>query len=331
MNEKLTTSEITQLQSEGYFRLADAQPTLSPNNFGLPASLLTSISFQAARNILAKRTAEQMAGSRRAMLDWADEEFNAPYIETTGQTQPYGDYNLPVAASFNTSFNKHGHYRFHAYIKVGDLQQAQYAKAKMDAREIITNAATEALAVEFNRAAMFGYADNSSNQFLIYGLLNNPSLANYENAPKPFNQMTWEEVIAFFAAAVGKLTIQTGNHIDRESKIRVAIASSSYSVLNGLITPFNVSAMKALQDMYPNMEFVSAVELEKANQNQNVCYFIGESELGGVSTTAELGFSEMAKMSNVVNYENFTSQTIACGTIGAVIYKPAFIVRYTNI
>ena len=79
------------------------------------------------------------------------------------------------------------------------------------------------------------------------------------------------------------------------------------------------------------MYFVSAIELDNANNNQNVIYFIGESMAGGIEETTKLGYSELALMGNVVNTDYGFSQAVSAGTCGALVLKPLFVVRYTNI
>lgn len=78
-------------------------------------------------------------------------------------------------------------------------------------------------------------------------------------------------------------------------------------------------------------KIISAIELDNANANQDVIYFILENNLGGVSDTTTLGYSEIARMGNVVVGSSYTMQKMSVGTTGAVVFKPAFVVRYTNI
>lgn len=189
----------------------------------------------------------------------------------------------------------------------------------------------EALEIEANRTAFNGYIDNTSGKFLVYGLLNDPRLPAWEASAKTFDAMTYAEIMAFFASAIAKLTTQTGNNINVNSKIRVAIASNKFAYLSGLVTEFGYSALDGLRKAYPNMEFVSVYEFEKAYNGQDAIYFIGESMAGGVAETLFLGYSELARMSNLVIQEEFKSQQVSSGSVGAVVTKPLFILRYNNI
>ena len=175
------------------------------------------------------------------------------------------------------------------------------------------------------------YINNSSLSYVCYGLLNNPELPSYEAAGKTFNAMTWQEVMNFFTKAVTKLTQQTGNNINGESRIRVVISASAFNSLKSKWTNLGISAYEKLQGLYPNMYFVSAIELDNAETNQNVIYFIGESNAGGIADSTKLGYSELALAGNVVQTDNGYSQAISAGTCGALVFKPSFIVRYKGI
>lgn len=327
----MTNNEILSLNKKGLFRVQDAAPMFSTNNVNFPAGLLAQLSPVVVENILSKRSGEEVAGSRRKVLDWADEDFYIPLIERTGETTPYSDFGQSRVAGINPTFERGGHYRFSVSLNIGNLEEEQLAKAKINAYDYKMSAAGEALEVEANRAAFEGYISNSSNAYLCYGILNHPNLPAYTAASKQFSAMTYDELMAFFAAAIAKLTTQTGNQINVNSKIRVAIASDAFAYLAGLVTTFGYSALEGLKKAYPNMEFVSTYEFNGAYNSQNVIYFIGESAAGGVAETLELGYSELMRQSNVVVEHEFRSQQISSGVTGAIVYKPLFIVRYNNI
>lgn len=252
-------------------------------------------------------------------------------IERTGQTTPYSDFGMPLVSGLNANFNETGHYRFTAKYQHGNLEAAQYQKGRINYQAFLLSAVTEALAVELNNVAFNGYIKNSSNAYICYGLLNNPELPNYEQALKTFEAMTWQEIMNFFTKAVTTLTQKTGNNINGESKIRVVISASAFNSLKSKWTDLGISAYEKLQGLYPNMYFVSAIELDNAEQNNNVIYFIGESNAGGIADSTKLGYSELALAGNVVQTDNGYSQAISAGTCGALVFKPSFIVRYKGI
>ena len=334
--DKISNTELKALQAKGFFNsernvFSDAMPTFTAQNIGMPAGILTALNPQAVENILALRTGDLALGKREKLLDWADEKYFTPMIERTGQTTPYSDFGMPLVSGLNANFNETGHYRFTAKYQHGNLEAAQYQKGRINYQAFLLSAVTEALAVELNNVAFNGYIKNSSNAYICYGLLNNPELPSYEAEQTTFEAMTWQDIMNFFTKAVTKLTQQTGNNINGESKIRVVISASAFNSLKSKWTDLGISAYEKLQQLYPNMYFVSAIELDKVENNEKAIYFIGESNAGGIADSTKLGYSELALAGNVVQTDNGYSQAISAGTCGALVFKPSFIVRYKGI
>ena len=334
--DKISNTELKALQAKGFFNsernvFSDAMPTFTAQNIGMPAGILTALNPQAVENILALRTGDLALGKREKLLDWADEKYFTPMIERTGQTTPYSDFGMPLVSGLNANFNETGHYRFTAKYQHGNLEAAQYQKGRINYQAFLLSAVTEALAVELNNVAFNGYIKNSSLSYVCYGLLNNPELPDYEQAQKNFDTMAWQDVMNFFTKAVTKLTQQTGNNINGESRIRVVISASAFNSLKSKWTELGISAYEKLQQLYPNMYFVSAIELDKVENNEKAIYFIGESNAGGIADSTKLGYSELALAGNVVQTDNGYSQAISAGTCGALVFKPSFIVRYKGI
>ena len=334
--DKISNTELKALQAKGFFNsernvFSDAMPTFTAQNIGMPAGILTALNPQAVENILALRTGDLALGKREKLLDWADEKYFTPMIERTGQTTPYSDFGMPLVSGLNANFNETGHYRFTAKYQHGNLEAAQYQKGRINYQAFLLSAVTEALAVELNNVAFNGYIKNSSLSYVCYGLLNNPELPDYEQAQKDFDTMAWQDVMNFFTKAVTKLTQKTGNNINGESRIRVVISASAFNSLKSKWTNLGISAYEKLQQLYPNMYFVSAIELDKVENNEKAIYFIGESNAGGIADSTKLGYSELALAGNVVQTDNGYSQAISAGTCGALVFKPSFIVRYKGI
>ncbi|WP_291952737.1 hypothetical protein [Campylobacter sp.] len=329
-----------ELNANGYFNIdnstnfmqfRDAQPTFTSQNIGMPAGILSQISTEVVSNIVNARNAEKILGDKEKLIDWETEDYWTPLVEKTGVTTPYSDNVMPVYAGMNIDFNRVSHYRFTCAYRYENLKAAKVAKAKINYSDLILGAVTEAMAVELNRTAFDGYLENSGNGFLCFGLLNNPQLDNYETASKTFQAMTWEEILAFFAGAYEKLGAKSGGHITNESKVKCAVSNRAFSYLLSKRTALGINVFTEIKNTFPGIEFVPAVELDNANNNQNVIYFIGSNQAGGVLPTSKIGYSELALMSNTeLSYFGY-SQAMAAGTLGTLIYKPLFVMRYTNI
>ena len=327
----ISTLELQALQSKGLFKFKDAMPTLNPASSTIPAGALAYISREAVEAITKERSGDRALGGSKKLLEWKQEACFIPFIESTGQVTPYSDRGNPLLAGLNANFNQFKHYRFSASYFIGQLESEQYQAANIDYVSAMQTGATEAIAIELNRVAFEGFIDNSTSEFVCYGLLNNPTLANYESLDDTFEDSTWEQVLEVFAKAIAKLTLQTGNHINVDSKIRCVISASVFAILKSKFTQLGISLAKALEEAYPGLYFVSSAELAGAKGGNNVMYLIGESNAGGIADTTQLGYSEIALMGNVVQTHYGYEQAISAGTIGAVVLKPTFIVRYSGV
>ena len=328
------SKQIKQIQDLGYLKQADAMPSITSNNIGMPGGLLSQVSVEVLETILAYRSGDDALGGRKKVLDWEQQDYYMPLVEKTGSVSPYSDYDDAIASGLNVTFGKAGHYVFSTSYNVGEREAMQLSQSNINAESYLLNASLEALAVELNRVAFNGYVNNS-NSFLVYGLLNHPELNNYEANTKKFEDMTFAEVVAFFSKAIAKLRSQTGNNLQKGSALRVVIASSAFDALSLKFTDLGIDAISALIEKFEklgiNISIIPAIELEKANANQDVIYFILENSQGGISDTTALGYSEIGRLSSVVIGSTFKQQKISAGTTGALMYKPAYIVRYTNI
>lgn len=333
----LDSAKLAEVQGIGVFngvKMMDAPAGFSPANINMPAGILSQVSVNVVENILQYRAGDEALGGRQKLLDFYQQEYYVPTVERLGATVPYNDYDDAISAGINLSFDKTGHYRFSNNVVVGELEEAQLSAANVNARDYITSASAEALMIEFNRVAFNGYVDNGGKN-LVYGLLNNPSLNAYETASKKFADMSWQELVAFFGKAVSRIRTQSGNNVQRGSKLRCVVSANAIDALIYKWTEMGVNVLvelnKAMEMLKLEFSLIPALELDKANANQDVIYFILENNLGGVSNTTTLGYSEIARMGNVVVGSSYTMQKMSVGTTGAVVFKPAFVLRYTNI
>lgn len=322
---------------ENGVKVNDALPALSPANIGLPGGALTTFSPTTIKFITQYMAGDEALGGRQQLLPFENDDYKIPSIEYTGRVQSYDDYDDAYNSGINVNFQTTGHYVFSTAISIGDRLQAQLAKVNVDLFSETMNAAASALNIELNRVAFNGYMGNTNHPFLVRGLLNHPDLGAYKqpNPNKKISQMSWDELATFFNSAIQDLIDQTGNNMQNTS-VRCVIASKAFQAMNGKMSPYQglsvpTAIKENLKGLKVELDFVSAAELNGANANQDVCYFIVETSLGGALPTSILGYSELGRLSRVVYGESYMKQKMSSGTTGAIIYKPAFIVRYTNI
>lgn len=324
-------SLIASAQKKGLFRTEDSLPPMVSTNMGLPLGILAQLSTEIIENVLQDRTAEKVIGPKFKALDFADEEYYNPFIETLGQTSIYGDYMDNLVSDINLSFNRTGHYLFSAMFRVGEREREKLSRARINADQYKMLAVSEALAIEFNRTAFNGYMANAGNQFLVNGIINSPNLLPAISAGTTLTAMNDEQILSFFASAVGRLNEQSGNNITPNSLIRVGIPSNIFTMLSGRINQYGISIIDQIKRGYPNLILESSVELINVVNNQSMMIFVGESNAGGVKDTMRLGYSEIMRLSNVVINHNSVSQVVTSGTTGVIVNKPIFVARYLNV
>lgn len=300
----------------------------TPANVAMPAGLLTNISPNMVEIILKKRTAEVVMGGKQKLLDWHQNDIIVPIVEKAGETAGYEDYGNAPTAGTNTTFARRGHYRFSSGVKIGRLQSMQMSEARVSLEQSNMDAAIEALAIKFNKIGFEGWQD-ATLTFPITGILNDPGLSAYKEAGFASDgSATFQEVYDEIRSAIKELIDSSGNHLDLNSQFRVCMANSIFMTMTSINALGTTPVIDALRLVIPNLTVEMIPEFANAyNKTNDVMYIIGENNVGGVSMTGDLGFSELALASNTVAYENYTSQVYSSGSVGAVFYKPYNVVR----
>lgn len=331
---------IKQLQDKGFCRVADragmegalkmvmdSAPTITPNNIGMPAGILTNILQQNVRVLLTERSADLVIGEKRAMLAFTQNNIQVPVVEQTGTATPYADFNDPASTGINLTFNNVNQHRFATKVSIGDLEQGQVAHAGIDLVSMQYSAATEIIAREQNYIAYNGYVNNSSNVWTCYGLFNNPDLSNYETIAKEWGTATWEEIVNDIRKLIGLLINQSGGRVKSISKMKLALPPEKKMRIISLLTSLGVNPMEQFKSVFPNLELVEAYEMRGAyTGGKDVCYLICEDVVGELPVMTQ-GISELGRMSRVEYKHNGYSQQVIGGTLGCVVFYPWLVVR----
>lgn len=326
-------SLLKRLQDKGIMRVEDSQfaPLTTPN-VGIPQSLLTQLSNRVVEIVLRKRNADKVIGVRNKLLDWEDEELKVPLTETIGQVTPYSDFGMSRNSAVNFNFIRTGNYRFSAKFQVGQLESKQLSKIKIDAYAKKFDAAQTALMIEFNNVAFNGHIDSSANSYICYGLFNNPDMPAYQAVGKTWDTSIWSEVVESIGKGVQDLIEKSGGTVTEDSPIKFSLPPVKLAMLKNMRTDLGISVFDMVKASYPNMEFISAIEMAKAyTGGVDVMYFEATIEEGGTDLTMEQGYSEMSLMGNPVMGDSSVSQKISSGSLGTILYKPIAISRWQGL
>lgn len=312
--------------------LPENLPTITTPNAGLPAQVLGTLMNEVVEILTRKRSAEEVMGSPKKTMEWHMETSSFPILEHTGGVSPYSDFGQPRYVGVNANYADLRNYRFTAGILVGDLETQQYGEAKINLPAQKNKSASEALAIETNRVAFDGYFD--SGVLKVYGILNHPDLLPYETIANEWNDnTTYEQIKADLGKLLNKLQLQSGSNVDiTRDKIKVALPPTKLNILNMATTDMGYPAVEAIKRAFPTVEFTSAPELIGAyTGGKDVVIIQAINSNGGTEKTGILGYSELGRLSRVVNMHNGYSQEMASGTSGYTPFKPTFIVRAQGI
>lgn len=271
---------------------------------------------------------------------WFDSEIVQGVMETTGSAVPYGDYTNTPFADWNVNFIKRNIVNFETGMRVGNKEQAQATRIRLNTADSKRGGATNALEIQRNAIGFYGY--NAGNN-LTYGFLNDPQLLGYNTvaATGTGSTTTWAtktflEIQSDLLTAIAGLRTQSGANIDpKKDKITLAIATNCIDYL-GVTSDFgSMASVNAwLTDYCKNIRIVDAPELDNANGGQNVFYLYAESVADG-STDDERTWVQVVpskfQLNGVAQLAKAYEESYLNATAGALLKRPYAVYRATGI
>lgn len=281
--------------------------------------------------VTGKRAIDEIIG-RSTVGSWEDAQIVQQVIENTGSAVPYSDVGNVPLANWNTNFVTRTVVRFELGFRVGNLEEAQSARMRVDSAGQKRKSDAIQLEIQRNAVGFYGY---NSGLGLTYGFLNDPNLPAYVNNPGPaWASATFANIQADLLTALQALRTQSQGLITpNKDPITLAVATACVDYL-AVTTDFGMSVWAWLKQFYPNVRVVDAPQLNAANGSENVFYMFADTvQDSGTddqrtfmqivpATFQLLGVQKMVK-----GYEEDYSNA----TAGALCKRPYAIVRYTGI
>lgn len=231
------------------------------------------------RVITAVREADELIGIS-TVGSWEDEEIVLKVLEPLGTAQPYTDGGNITLGSWNLNFEERTIVRFEMGLQVGPLEEARSGRVQVSSADEKRNMVGEALEVQRNRVAFYGYNDGSGRTF---GFLNDPNLPAYVPAANGaslsplWSNKTTLEIIADLRQGLTALQVNSLGRI-KSNKTPITIAiPNGYENYLGTPTEFGYSVMEYIKNTYSNVRFMSAPELNDANGGLSAVYFYAET------------------------------------------------------
>ena len=281
--------------------------------------------------VTAAREADEIMGID-FVGNWYDEAIIQTILEKTGQAVPYGDHTDIPLSSWNTNFEVRDIVRFEEGIQVGVLEEARAGVMNISSQSQKRAAAAEALDIERNNIAFFGYNEGNNK---TYGFLNDPNLPSYvtvatgAGASTNWSAKTYNEITADIRTAFAALRTQTGNLFKPErDKAKLVLSVEVMEYLN-VENSFGKSVYDFIKQNYPNVTIESAVQLDGANGGANVMYLFAES-INGKPVIKQLGVDRF-RLIGVEKKAKVFLEDYSNATAGVLVTQPIGIVRYTGV
>lgn len=263
----------------------DAGPIQTPLSPLSPVSIPGLIQFLQnwlpghVRVLTAVREADEFLGLS-TVGQWDDEEIVQRVLEGLGTAQPYTDGGNMALMSWSPTFETRTVVRFEAGLQVAPLEESRSARVQVSSADEKRVMAGEALEVQRNRVAFYGYNDGSGRTF---GFLNDPNLPAYVAVPNGASgsplwaQKTTLEIIADLRSGLTQLQIQSKGRIkSNKTPITIGIPNAYENAL-GTPTELGYSVKEFMDRTYPNVTFVSAPELNDANGGSSAIYYYADA------------------------------------------------------
>lgn len=249
------------------------QQPLSTPSLATPLQFLQNWLPGVVEYITAARKIDEILG-RATVGSWEDVQVVQQIIENTGAATPYTDIGNVPLANWNTNFATRTVVRFELGFRVGNLEEAQAARMRVDSAGQKRKSAAMQLEVQRNAVGFYGY--NSGNG-LTYGFLNDPNLPAYVNNPGPvWSSATFAQIQTDLLTVLqGLRTNSQGTIVPNKDALTLVIATSCVDYL-ATTTDFGMSVWAWLKEFYPNVRVVDAPQLNAANGGANVLYLFAD-------------------------------------------------------
>lgn len=237
------------------------------------------------RALTAIREADEFVGLS-TVGQWDDEQIVQRVLEGIGTAQPYTDGGNMALMSWTPTFESRTIVRFEAGLQVAPLEEARSSRVQVSSADEKRLMVAEALEVQRNRVAFYGYNDGSGRTF---GFLNDPNLPAYVAAPSGASasplwaNKTTLEIIADLRQGLTALQVNSKGRIKtygrggrQATKITIGFPNGYENYLS-TTTELGYSVFQWMQENYPNVEFVSAPELVDANGGSSALYFYADA------------------------------------------------------
>ena len=304
---------------------AGEQPQLSATtaNSGIPWSLTNILDPRAIKTLVTPMSAAEIWGGETKKGDWTSLTAQFPFVEATGQTTSYGDYNDEGSTRTNVSWMPRQSYFFQNIKRWGEREMALYGVARLDYAAQLDYSSALQMAKFMNASIHYGVSG-----LQLYGGLTDPNLsAALTPSTKAAGGTQWlingvpnataNEVINDFQTIFYQTVAQLGGNVKMTDKMTF-VSSPKTQVAATITNSFNVNVRTILKEIFPNMTWKTAVEYTTA-AGELVQMIV--DEIDG-QRTGEPSFTEKMRTHPVIPGLSSFRQKVSGGTWGLILFRP---------
>jgi hypothetical protein len=283
-------------------------------NAGIPALLTTWIDTKVIETVVAPMKLASVFGEvQKGSRSQPTVQFLV--LESNGETSTYGDFNENGMSGTNVNFPTRQAYHYQTIVKVGELEQEIAGEAKLDWASQKQISAQLTLNKFQNQSYLYGIANLQN-----YGMLNDPSLfadivgINWYSA-------TAEQVFVEIQKLYEQLVKQGQGNVTRDDAMTLLMSPAMDAHLTKT-NSYGLNVYDLVKKNFPNLKLETIPEYSLATGEK--LQLILDSFEG--QKTCEMAFTEKMRTGAVVMELSGWAQKRSQGTLGAIIYRPVFIV-----
>lgn len=296
------------------------------SNGGIPAAAAQVIDPMIIKQLFAPMVATQIYGEVKKG-DWAATDVLFPRTEEGYEVVAYDDRSRAGSVHTQMNWENRRQFRFQTMNEWGDLEQQRYGLAMIPYVAMKQAAGIEAINRFFNKGYMYGISGSAN-----FGIINDPALpAALTPITTSGGKIKWAdkdaiEIYNDFKKMFTALAAKNQGLVQETSPMKLVVSPSDNSSLTALNALGTDTAISLIKKTYTNLTVVVVPEF--ATPAGGLVQLIADS-LGG-TPVGQCVYTEKMRAFPILVEHSQTSQKLAAGSLGAVIYRPSGIVQMTG-
>lgn len=296
------------------------------SNGGIPAAAAQVIDPMIIKQLFAPMTATLIYPEVKKG-NWAVTDVLFPRTEEAYEIVAYDDRSRAGSVHVNANWETRRQFRFQTMNEWGDLEQERYGMALIPYVAMKQAAGVAAINRFFNKAYMYGISGSAN-----FGLINDPALpAALTPIIDANGKVKWAEKDAIgiyndFKKMFTELASKNQGLVQETSPMKLVVSPADNAALTALNALGTDTAISLIKKTYLNVTVI--VVPEYATSAGGLVQLIADS-LGG-DPVGQCVYTEKMRAFPILVEHSQTSQKLAAGSLGAVIYRPSGIVQMTG-